>query len=169
MDQKGLGKRIMLLHTLRRRMLHNMNHENEIIPGQYPLLNYLSKNPDASQQELASMLFVSPASVAQSTKRLQSAGLLEKTSDPDNLRKNRLRITPTGQAIVDSFQSLVEVVDQKTFQGFSDAEILQLQEFHNRMIRNLATQEDLDTLREMEQMDSDSTNERVQSKQNGGN
>ena len=158
----------MLLHTLRRRMLHDINSENEIVPGQYPLLNYLSKNPDASQQDLASMLFVSPASVAQSTKRLQSAGLLEKTSDPDNLRKNRLRITPTGQAIVDSFHSLVEIVDQKTFHGFSDEELLQLQEFHNRMIRNLATQEDLDTLREMEQMDSDTANDHVQSKQNGG-
>ena len=150
-------------------MMHNMNSENEIVPGQYPLLNYLSKNPDASQQDLASMLFVSPASVAQSTKRLQSAGMLEKTSDPDNLRKNRLRITPAGQSIVDSFQSLVEVVDHKTFRGFSDEELLQLQEYHNRMIRNLATEEDLESLREMEQMDSNSANNRVPTKQNGGN
>ena len=169
MDQHGLGKRIMLLHMLRRRTMHDLNSENEIIPGQYPLLNYLSKNPDASQQDLASMLFVSPASVAQSTKRLQSAGLLEKTSDPDNLRKNRLRITPTGQAIVESFHSLVVVVDQKTFRGFSDEELSQLQEFHNRMIQNLATESDLDTLREMEQMDSIPANDCVQPKQNGGN
>jgi DNA-binding MarR family transcriptional regulator len=115
------------------------------------------------------MLFVSPASVAQSTKRLQSAGMLKKTSDPDNLRKNRLRITPAGQHIVDSFQSLVEVVDQKTFRGFSDEELKQLQEFHNRMIRNLATEADLDTLREMEQIYSIPANDHVQSKQNGGN
>lgn len=169
MDQHGLGKRIMLLHMLRRRMMHEMNSENEIVPGQYPLLNHLSKNPDTSQQDLASMLFVSPASVAQSTKRLQSAGLLEKASDPDNLRKNRLRITPAGQNIVDSFQSLVEVVDQKTFRGFNKEELLQLQEFHNRMIRNLATEEDLDTLREMEQTDSAPESNRIQSKQNGGN
>ena len=168
MDQHGLGKRIMLLHMLRRRMMHDLNSENEIVPGQYPLLNYLSKNPNASQQDLASMLFVSPASVAQSTKRLQSAGLLEKTSDPDNLRKNRLRITPTGQAIVDSFQSLVDVVDQQTFRGFNNDELLQLQEFHNRMIRNLATEGDIDSLREMEQMDSNSANNRVPTKQNGG-
>ena len=169
MDTHWLGKRLMLLQMLRRRSMHGPCFANEIVPGQYPLLNYLSRHPDATQQELASMLFVSPASVAQSTKRLQSAGLLEKTSDPDNLRKNRLRITPTGQAIVDSFQSLVDVVDQQTFRGFNNDELLQLQEFHNRMIRNLATQEDLDTLHEMEQMDSAPANNRVQSKQNGGN
>ena len=61
------------------------------------------------------------------------------------------------------------MVDQKTFRGFNKEELLQLQEFHNRMIRNLATEEDLDTLREMDQMDSASANNRVQSKQNGGN
>ena len=168
MDQRGLGKRIMLLHMLRRRMLHNMKIETEIIPGLYPLLKYLSRNPDASQQDLASMLFVSPASVAQSTKRLQSAGMLEKTSDPDNLRKNRLRITPAGQAIVDSFQPLVDVVDQKTFRGFSNEEILQLQEYHNRMIRNLATTEDLDTLREMELADSAYADKQMYHNGNGG-
>ena len=144
----------MLLHMLRRRMMHSRNSENEIVPGQYPLLNYLSKNPDASQQDLASMLFVSPASVAQSTKRLQSAGMLEKASDPKNLRKNCLRITPAGQAMVNSFQFLIDEVDQQTFRGFSREEMLQLQEYHNRMIRNLATAEDLNTLHEMEQFEA---------------
>lgn len=147
--------------------MHEINSEAEIIPGQYPLLNYLSKNPNASQQDLANMLFVSPASVAQSTKRLQCAGLLEKTSNPDNLRKNRLRITPAGQAIVDSFQSLLDVVNQETFRGFSEDELNQLQEFHNRMIRNLAAKEDLDALREMEQADAAPAN-RMDDKQNGG-
>ena len=158
----------MLLHMLRRRRMHEINSETEIIPGQYPLLNYLSKNPNASQQDLANMLFVSPASVAQSTKRLQCAGLLKKTSNPDNLRKNRLRITPAGQAIVDSFQSLLDVVNQETFRGFSEDELDQLQEFHNRMIRNLAAKEDLDALREMEQADSAPAANRTNNKQNGG-
>ena len=48
MDQHGLGKRIILLSMLRRRMMHGVNSEKEVVPGQYPLLNYLSKNPDAS-------------------------------------------------------------------------------------------------------------------------
>ena len=76
------------------RSMHGPCFASEIVPGQYPLLNYLSRHPDAAQQELASVLFVSPASVAQSTKRLQKAGLLEKASDPENLRKK----PPAGHA-----------------------------------------------------------------------
>ena len=153
MDLHGLGKRIILLSMLRRRMMHGVNSEKEVVPGQYPLLNYLSKNPDASQQDLANMLFVSPASVAQSTKRLQSAGMLEKMSDPDNLRKNRLRVTPAGQAVVESFHKLADQVDRQTFEGFSEEEEAQLLTLLNRMIQNLATEEDLAMLRSMEGQD----------------
>lgn len=150
MDLHGLGKRIILLSMLRRRMMHGVNCEKEVVPGQYPLLNYLSKNPDASQQDLANMLFVSPASVAQSTKRLQNVGMLEKMSDPENLRKNRLRVTPAGQAVVDSLHKLAEQVDQKTFAGFTEDEEAQLLTLLNRMIKNLATEEDLAIFRVIE-------------------
>jgi len=146
-----LGKRLMVLQMLRRKMIHGKNCEKEIVPGQYPLLNYLSGHPDATQQDLATMLFVSPASVAQSTKRLQNAGLLEKTSDPDNLRKNRLRVTQSGQEAVDSFRALVDSVDQQTFRGFTDEDMETLIRLMNRMIQNLATDEDLFLLRSIEE------------------
>ena len=153
MDSQTLGKRIMLLHMLRRRTMHDQNSEREIVPGQYPLLNFLSNHPDASQQDLAAVLFVSPASVAQSTKRLQNAGLLKKAIDPGNLRKNRLHLTPAGQSAVNSFRSLMDVVNRQTFRGFSEEEMQQLLAYHDRMICNLATEEDLDMLRDVESTD----------------
>ena len=60
MDMHWLGKRLMFLQLLRRRSMHGPCFAKEIVPGQYPLLNYLSRHPDATQQELASVLFVSP-------------------------------------------------------------------------------------------------------------
>lgn len=159
MELHSLGKRLVLLQMMRRRKMHCMNCEKEVVPGQYPLLHYLSKHPDASQQELANMLFVSPASVAQSTKRLQSAGMLEKTSDPGNLRKNRLRVTPAGQAVVDTFHAISIQVDQQTFQGFSPEEQTLLLSMLNRMIRNLATEEDLSMHRFLEEQDKTNATE----------
>ena len=143
MDMHWLGKRLMLLQMLRRRSMHGPCFAKEIVPGQYPLLNYLSRHPDATQQELASVLFVSPASVAQSTKRLQKAGLLEKASDPENLRKNRLRVTAAGQEAVDSVRSTIDDLDCRLFEGFTEAELEIMSAMLDRMIRNLATQEDL--------------------------
>ena len=167
MDLHLLGKRIMLLHMLRRKAMQCTDCEKEIVPGQYPLLNYVSKHPGASQQALANMLFVTPASVAQSTKRLQHAGLLEKTSDPDNLRKNRLRVTRAGQNVVDSFHSLIDHVDDMTFQGFSEEELALLLNMHDRMIRNLATTGDLAILRDIELPNS--CNDHTDSDGDGGN
>lgn len=149
MENHSLGKRMMILHMLRRKTMHRLHCEKEIVPAQYPLLNHLSKNPDATQQELADMLFVSPASVAQSTKRLQAAGLLEKTPDPGNMRKNRLRVTPEGQTVVDSIRDSIESVDVQTFRGFSEEEKASLSNLLNRMIKNLATSEDLTMLASM--------------------
>lgn len=153
MEQYGLGKRIMILHMLRRKTLHGMHCEKEIVPGQYPLLKYLGEHPGASQHTLANMLFVSPASVAQSTKRLQRAMLLEKATDPENLRRNRLRLTAAGRAVVDAFRAQAESVDRQMLSGFTEEEIALLISLHNRMIKNLATDDDLAMLREMEEQD----------------
>ncbi|HWP21915.1 MAG TPA: MarR family transcriptional regulator [Candidatus Cryosericum sp.] len=150
MDVHSLSKRMMLLQMLRRRNMHNSCFTKEIVPGQYPLLNYLSGNPEATQQELATVLFVSPASVAQSTKRLQKAGLLEKESDPKNLRKNRLRVTAAGQEAVVSFRQVINALDQRIFSGFSEAETESLSSMMERMIVNLATEEDLVLLHSIE-------------------
>lgn len=149
MDMHWLGKRLMLLQMLRRRSMHGPCFAKEIVPGQYPLLHYLSRHPDAAQQELASVLFVSPASVAQSTKRLQKAGLLEKASDPENLRKNRLRITPAGQEAVDSVRATIDELDRLLFEGFSETELETLSAMLDRMIRNLAAEEDLAMIQTM--------------------
>lgn len=151
MNHYELGKRIVIVGMLRRRLMHGGSCEKEVVPGQYPLLNFLSKNPDISQQELASMLFVSPASVAQSTKRLQNAGMVEKTSDPDNLRKNKLRVTPAGQAVVDRFRALSNQVEEQTFAGFSEEEEALLDSLLNRMIQNLASEEDLVILHSLQE------------------
>ena len=141
----------MLLQMLRRKYLHGSCFSKEIVPGQYPLLNHLNSNPEANQQELAAMLFVSPASVAQSTKRLQKAGLLEKETDPQNLRKNRLRVTEAGQEAVFSVRQVVDALDQRKFTGFSEAEMESLSGMMERMIVNLANEEDLALLRAMEE------------------
>lgn len=151
MDTHSLSKRMMLLQMLRRRYLHGSCFSKEIVPGQYPLLNHLSSNPEATQQELATMLFVSPASVAQSTKRLQKAGLLEKETDPQNLRKNRLRVTEAGQEAVVSVRAVIDALDDRILAGFSQEELASLNGMLERMIINLANEEDLALLRAMEE------------------
>jgi len=146
MSTFDLGKRLMLLHTLRRKYMHTLCGECPLVPGQYPLLHYLMLHPDASQRELADGLFVSPASVALSTKRLEKAGFLEKRVKPENQRCKTLHVTTSGRAAQKSFREIFDRVDEQTFRGFSDDELYMLSDMLERMARNLSEGEEPDIL-----------------------
>lgn len=137
-----LGKRLMLLHTLRRKYMHGLCGECPLVPGQYPLLRYLILYPDASQRELADGLFVSPASVALSTKRLEKAGFLEKRVNPENQRCKTLHVTKSGRAAESASREIFDLVDEQTFKGFSDEELTLLSGMLERMARNLSDGEE---------------------------
>ncbi len=137
-----VGKRMIFLHMLRRKYTHNHCLDNTLQPGQYPLLNCLVFSPGMTQQELAVSMHVSPASVAQSTKRLQKAGLIEKRADPDNLRRNRLHVTESGMSIVRAFRKVFSDVDTQMLKGFSDDELELIQSMLDRMIANLSEDDD---------------------------
>lgn len=141
-----IGKRMMFLHMLRRKYTHNHCHhnclDNTLQPGQYPLLNYLVANPGTTQQDMAAAMHVSPASVAQSTKRLQKTGLLEKRADPENLRCNRLHVTDAGLEIVHSFRKVFSSVDKQMLKGFSDDELELIKSMLDRMAANLSEDDD---------------------------
>lgn len=146
MSTFDLGKRLMLLHTLRRKYMHNLCGECPLVPGQYPLLRYLMLHPDASQRELADGLFVSPASVALSTKRLEKAGFLEKRINPENQRCKHLHVTRHGRTAEAAFREIFDRVDAQTFKGFSDEELNMLSDMLERMARNLSEGEEPDIL-----------------------
>lgn len=137
-----VGKRMIFLHMLRRKYTHNHCMGNTLQPGQFPLLNFLVANPGMTQQGLAAAMHVSPASVAQSTKRLQKAGLIEKRADPENLRCNLLHVTDAGLEIVQSFRKVFSRVDEQMLKGFSDDELELIKTMLDRMAANLTEDDD---------------------------
>ncbi len=146
MSSYDLGKRLMLLHTLRRKYMHNRCGACPLVPGQYPLLRYLILHPETSQHELADGLFVSPASVALSTKRLEKAGFLEKRVNPKNQRSKTLHVTERGVAAEAAFRAVFDQVDEQTFKGLSDEELSLFSDMLERMARNLSEDEESDLL-----------------------
>ena len=141
---RELGAKMLMLHILRRKSIHKAAAAGACLlaPGQFPLLRYLVANPDATQQELSEGLFVTPASVALSTKRMQKAGLIEKHADPNNLRCNRLSVTKTGYEAFRTTCSVFDAVDEQTFRGFTNEELLDMATLADSMIANLSDGED---------------------------
>ncbi len=106
--------------------------------GQPEILEYLNEHGDCSQKELADFLGVSPASIATSLKRMSKAGFIERTSDENDRRINRLRLTEKGGEIRLAGKAECDRVDKAMFGGFSDEEIIAFSDMLSKISDNLS-------------------------------
>lgn len=106
--------------------------------GQPEILEYLNEHGDCSQKELADFLGVTPASIATSLKRMSKSGFIERTSDENDRRINRLRLTEKGKEIRLAGRNECDRVDKAMFNGFSDEEISSFTDMLSRIAENLS-------------------------------
>ena len=127
----------MKLSALHRYHIHTALSKHGVFPGQPPLLAVLEES-DCTQKELSEKLKVSAATVAVSVKRLQKSGFVEKLSDSEDLRCNRIRISEKGKKISELCHSECDRIDKMMFEGFSDEERRQYADFLKRISDNLS-------------------------------
>ena len=108
--------------------------------GQPMILDYIKDNNLCTQKELADSLHISPASVATSIKRLEKSGFVKRTTDKEDIRKNRLSLTEDGLKILTDFRSICDETDKEMFNGFSEEECELLCNFLQRLYNNLDTE-----------------------------
>jgi DNA-binding MarR family transcriptional regulator len=113
-----------------------------IYDKQYPILNFIYNNSGCTQIEIAKALFISPASVAISTRRLMKGGLITKRIHENSLRTNRVFLTEKGESVVKECRVCMQETDNQMFKDFSDDEIETLKGYLKRMVSNLAGEED---------------------------
>lgn len=119
-DLQGIGNPILLF--ILSAGLQEQENGNEWIP---------------SQSQLAKLLHVSPATVANSLKSLERGGYVHKAPDPKDARRNRVSITEKGTEACLQCVRVFDAVDDQLLQGFSEAEQEQVQEYFQRMLDNL--------------------------------
>ena len=110
----------------------------KIYRGQPEILEYLSKNGDCSQKEIADSLGVSPASIATSLKRMSKENFIERTPDENDRRINRLKITEKGEKARLEGRKNCDKVNKTMFSGFSDDEIETFSAMLSKVCENLA-------------------------------
>ncbi|MDV3426233.1 MAG: MarR family winged helix-turn-helix transcriptional regulator [Bacillota bacterium] len=136
-----LNGRLTSLHLMRRISIQKETADIGLYFGQLPILEYIKRNENCTQRELADKLQVTAASIALSTKRLQKAGLIKKIADEDNLRCNKLSITGKGLETAENGRKIFDALDVKMYQGFSEEELEDLYNYLNRLIINLTGDE----------------------------
>jgi len=105
--------------------------------GQPPLMWALVAEPGLAHSELAARLHVTPATVSKMVSRMEKLGILETRPDDEDQRISRVFLTPAGLALHTRAGKVSEQLGAEGFNGFNDADLLQLQGLLRRIHANL--------------------------------
>ncbi|MBR5949387.1 MAG: MarR family transcriptional regulator [Clostridia bacterium] len=135
-----IGKRLHRLDLLM--LLHLRTHGEDLIPpSQMRMLEFIEKNNGCTQAEVADAMQVSPASVAQSIKRMEASGFVTREVCKGNLRANSLRVTAEGSAAARNCRVVFDELESRMFRGFSSEEKQLTNDLITRLITNLEPDE----------------------------
>ena len=91
----------------------------------------------SAQRDLAELLHISPAAVANSLKSLEKGGYIRRKPSQGDARRNLVTLTEKGAAAVKECDRVFERVSTRMLEGFSEEEQDQLLVFRQRMLDNL--------------------------------
>ncbi|MFS9340717.1 MarR family winged helix-turn-helix transcriptional regulator [Streptococcus australis] len=110
----------------------------ELARGQYLYLVRIGEQPGIIQEELSDLLKVDRSTVARSVKKLADKGLIRELTDHSNRKIKKWILTEKGQKLYRFILSEHAYSDNTALKGFSQAEILQLEEWLAKMRENVA-------------------------------
>ena len=102
------------------------------------LEGYQSDDPEGhAQRDLAVLLHISPAAVANSLKSLERGGYVRREPGQKDARRNRVMLTDKGRSAVEGCQAAFQAVSERMLAGFTQEERQQLLVLRRRMLENL--------------------------------
>lgn len=114
-----------------------------IHPGQIPVLGTVHHKEGITPKELAKAIHIKPPTVTVTLQRMEKSGLLYRETDSADLRMNRIYLTEKGRSIVDDMVVQIEEDEKILVRGFSEAEVMQLRGYLERIMDNLVQADDM--------------------------
>lgn len=146
--ERRIGGRLHRINLLMR--YHLRSQEKGLIPpSQMRMIEFIARNDGCTQAEVADEMQVSPASVAQSLKRMEASNYVSRDACKGNLRANSLHITEEGLNAAKNCRMVFDDLENEMFSGFSEEEQILTSEFLSRIIKNLESA-DTDSMNNME-------------------
>ena len=130
-------KNFRMADSTLRRAIEKYVARTGVYRSQHRLLMILGKHPDCSQMELAQRLEITPAAVATTIKKLEKGGYVTRLVSEQDNRVNKLAVTEKGERIIAQSIQIFGEVEQKALQDFSPEEVLQFNDFVQRIRKNL--------------------------------
>ena len=96
-ENKRIVEYLHRLELIRRMRIQCMLKGTDAHRGQGPILDYIEQHPGCTQADAAEAIGISAPSIACSVRRMEKAGLIKRTADECDLRRNRLELTEKGR------------------------------------------------------------------------
>ena len=141
-SNKKVIHQLINLAVKHRKIMQNNLDETGVYQSQHRLLMEISRNPNASQVDLARLMHVSPAAIAVSLKKLEKEGYINRGKDEDDNRLNKITITNKGNRIVEQSKKIFESTEKRVFEGFTEEEKSTLFALLKKLNVNLLKMED---------------------------
>ena len=104
--------------------------------AQWKVLFKLTRTPGLRQVELADMLDLEPITLCRIVDRLEEAGLVERSRDPDDRRAWRLHVTAEAQPLIAKLQGVGAELVEHAFAGIDPKDIETAREVLARVREN---------------------------------
>lgn len=140
MDKKELNYKFRRIGQLKRWHIGTrMQTFDSIYYGQIHLLDYIVMNPGCTQKDLADYFASSKATITKSVKRMLCNEIIERKVNEQDERKFELYATEKGKELSGKSSAIFNEVGERTYQGFDEEELEQLDEYISRILNNLET------------------------------
>ncbi|WP_237066900.1 MarR family winged helix-turn-helix transcriptional regulator [Microbulbifer guangxiensis] len=124
-------------HLLRRNF-DRLAKAHGLSRSRWQVLWHLAREQGQKQAELAERMDVAPISLARQLDKLQEEGLVERRQDPADRRCFRIYLTEAAKPALEVLRGLAKETRARALEGFSLAEVEQLQGLLGRLRENLA-------------------------------
>ncbi|HEY8519951.1 MAG TPA: MarR family transcriptional regulator [Gammaproteobacteria bacterium] len=136
-DFDKVGVLIVAVSRLLRRNFDRRVQSLGLTQAQWRAIAHLMHEEGLNQAALAERLEVKPITVARLIDRMQSAGWVERRTDPDDRRAIRLYLTPKAQPILAEMQRRAEEMMAEALRGIAPSARRELAAALKRMKQNL--------------------------------
>lgn len=128
LQQETVGYLINLIARLLAQSLKARNGAGGVMPGQYPIALELLRHDGATQRDLCDAVRIEQATVANTLKRMERDGLVERRPTSDNARLATNHLTPLGRRLAAIAVENALDVNRVAFEGLDPAQCSELRE-----------------------------------------
>ncbi len=97
---RELGRALTFLYRSRKKYMTESLKDYDFTGAMYLIMLHVDRHPGASQDSIASHLYLDKCTVARRTKRLEELGCLYRETDQADRRQNKLYLTDKGSSLI---------------------------------------------------------------------